>query len=196
MNAAVTSIAPIDFEDLDPGLRTVLRARYERLGYLGDFFRYMAHQPRALAAFDEYTEACKSALPPALTEAVALTVATAVGNLYERNQHERLALTLGLTREWVGDVEQLAPDDDSTTLDPTVRAVQAFALAAIDPAREDTPRLLDAVVASIGEAAAVAVTLLTARFAAHALVSRACGFSAPVPSIFDDDDDAEVADGA
>ncbi len=43
------------FDDLDPALREVLRARVERLGYLGEFFQCAAHQPAALVSLDALT---------------------------------------------------------------------------------------------------------------------------------------------
>ena len=102
-------ITPVDFDDLRPDLRDALRSRYERLGYLGDFFRFMGHQPDALIAFDAFTEACKHALPFDLAETISLTAATRLGNDYERHQHERLAVRNGLARDWVADVECLDP---------------------------------------------------------------------------------------
>ncbi|MEO7398491.1 MAG: hypothetical protein ABIW84_08005 [Ilumatobacteraceae bacterium] len=209
-------IAPIDFDDLAPVLRESLRGRYERLGYLGDFFRHMAHQPAALIAFDAFTEACKHALPLELAETIALTVATKLGNDYERNQHERLAVRNGASRAWVSNVERLDPDAHGTglgdagsggdELDDVARAVQRFVLSSIDalascaggsgdPDRTDraggtvgddrSAQRLDEVVACTDDATAAAVALLTARFVAHAVISRACRLSAPVRSIFE-----------
>ncbi len=188
-------ITPLEFDDLAPAARDALRGRYLRLGYLGDFFRYMGHQPEALIAFDSFTERCKQALPMELAEAIALTAATRLGNVYERNQHERLAVRSGATPAWVAAVELLDPDDPELTLDGEVRAVQRFVLAAIDDLvdavadRNRSAPLLDAVVARTDDATAAAVALLTARFVGHALVSRACRLGAAVPSIFDDGSD-------
>jgi alkylhydroperoxidase family enzyme len=188
----VPPIRPLDFDDLAPDARAALRARYERLGYLGDFFRYMGHQPQALVAFDSFTEACKQALPMHVAEAIALTAATRLGNEYERNQHERLAVRGGASRAWVADVERLDPDGTGVGLGDDVRAAQRFVLAAIDDlvaARSDgseSPRRLDEIVTQTDDATASAVALLTARFVAHALVSRACRLTASVPSIFED----------
>ena len=66
-----------------------MRPRVERLGYLGEFFQCAANVPDALLAFDVFTAALKRALPDRVTEVVALTVATRLGNAYERHQHER-----------------------------------------------------------------------------------------------------------
>src|SRR5438309_28638 len=70
-----------------------------RLGYLGEFFQVAAHQPAALSAFVSFSEALKDALPWRLVEVIALTVSARTGNAYERVQHERLALTLGMRVE-------------------------------------------------------------------------------------------------
>src|SRR6478736_6268068 len=115
------AITPLEFDELSPELREALRGRYQRLGYLGDFFRVMGHQPGALGAFEQFTTECKQALPMLVAEAVALTAATRLGNDYERHQHERLAVRSGANRAWVAAVEALAPDDAATldVLDPT-----------------------------------------------------------------------------
>src|SRR5258708_29920081 len=49
-------IPRLTFEELEPGLAEALRPRYQRLGYLGEFFRCMGHQPAALRAFVEFTD--------------------------------------------------------------------------------------------------------------------------------------------
>lgn len=188
----MASLHPIDFADLEPALQDALRPRFERLGYLGDFFRVMAHQPAALLHFDRFTEESKRALGPAHAELVALTAATRLGNDYERHQHERLAVALGLSTVWVADVERLVPDDLHTRLDETERAIQAFVLAAIDTLVPPVPgsratasaESFGGVVELVGDAEAAAVALLAARFVGHALVSRACALTPPVPSIF------------
>ena len=177
-------ITPVDFDDLRPDLRDALRARYERLGYLGDFFRQMGHQPDALIAFDAFTEACKQALPFELAETISLTAATRLGNDYERHQHERLAVRHGLARDWVAAVERLDP----AALPAQQADVQGYVLAAIDSLAGEPDRsadALDRIAARSGDATATAVALLTARFIGHASVSRACRLQPNVPSIFD-----------
>lgn len=94
-------IPRLEFEDLDPDLAKVLEPRVERLGYLGEFFKCMAHQPAALLSFYEFTENSKKGLPKRLVELIAPSISTKVGNDYERNQHERLSVRLGFGREWV-----------------------------------------------------------------------------------------------
>jgi hypothetical protein len=88
----------------------MLRPRVARLGYLGEFFTCAAHQPAALMSFMAFTDDLKRALPERITEAVALTVATELGNAYERHQHERLSLTLGFGEAWIRAVMALQPD--------------------------------------------------------------------------------------
>lgn len=176
------NIKPLDFDELDPALAEALRPRVERLGYLGDFFRYTAHQPEALRAFIDFTEASKAGLSAELVEVIALTAATRLGNDYERHQHERLAVRLGLGRDWVTAVERLEPE----VLDGEAGAVQAYLLAALDHDGFGVDDKLDAVVDALGAAGAVAVMLVAARYAAHALVVNSLGLAPPVPSIFED----------
>jgi hypothetical protein len=196
----MAALRPIEFEDLDPALRDALRPRYERLGYLGDFFRLMAHQPAALLHFDRFTEETKRALGPARAEVVALTAATRLGNDYERHQHEQLAIALGRSTCWVADVERLAPDRPGSALDDAERAIQSFVLASIDtlvpPLAADrataSADALGRVVEIVGDADAAAVAMLAARFVGHALVSRACTLAPPVPSIFADEEPVDA----
>ena len=94
----------LSLKEMTPALQESLRPRVERLGYLGEFFQCAAHQPQALMSFMSFTEDLKQALPDNLTEVVALSVATLMGNAYERVQHERLSLKLGFSRDWVREV--------------------------------------------------------------------------------------------
>src|SRR5216683_6322487 len=100
-------IPRLSFSELDPQLAELLRPKVERLNYLGEFFQFTGHQPRALISFYTLTEDLKEALPDNLTELVALTIAAKMNNAYERVQHERLSLKLGLTEAWVREVESL-----------------------------------------------------------------------------------------
>jgi len=43
----MTDLIPrLEFDQLDDGLAAALRPKYERLGYLGEFFKCMGRQPR------------------------------------------------------------------------------------------------------------------------------------------------------
>jgi hypothetical protein len=182
----MTEIPRIPFDELPAALADQLRPRYERLGYLGEFFQVGAHQPEMLAAFIELTEAGKDALPANLVELVAITMATLAGNDYERNQHERLAVKLGLPTEWVKAVEALDPsglDDDAE------RAAQRYLLAAFPAqgrgAREELSRLSEV----IGPTDAVGVMLVAGRYLAHALLVNSVGIDPPVSSIWEESPD-------
>ena len=105
-----SSIPRISHEELPNELASFLKPRVERLGYLGEFFQCTAHQPEALLSFLELTEHLKYALPGNLTEVVSLTIARLMDNAYERVQHERLSLKLGLSTEWVLGILQVTPD--------------------------------------------------------------------------------------
>lgn len=172
---------------MDPALAERLRPRVERLGYLGEFFRCTAHQPDALLAFVEFTESGKDGLSPRLVELIALTAAAALGNDYERNQHERLSVRSGFGREWVERVERLVPDE----LDGDERAVQRYVLAALERHGRDVGSELDDVVTRLGPAPAVAVMLVLGRYATHALVVNSLALEPPVPSIFEDGFDGD-----
>lgn len=158
----------------------MLRPRVERLGYLGEFFTCAAHQPAALMSFMAFTEDLKRALPDRITEVVALTVATELGNAYERHQHERLSIKLGFGETWIRAVEALDPE--RSALDDSARAVQALTLAVIRRHGHGTSRELAAVVAAIGHEQTIAVLMQIGRYVTHALMVNALELEPPVAS--------------
>lgn len=178
--------SPIPFDELPEPLRSTLRPRVERLGYLGGFFQHAAHQPEALLHFIHWTETLKAALPFRIAEVLALTIAAETDNEYERVQHERLALANGFTVEEV------------TSL-VTGRAASCASLSATEVA---SATLASCVVATHGrgcqaalvrlarlvdEPTAVACLMLTSRYVAHSVMSNAWDLPAPVPSPLEED---------
>ena len=182
--ASLAGVPLICIDDLDPIVRQRLQSKIDRLGYLGAFFQLTAHQPEALAAFIDYTDATKRALPDDLAEVVALTVATATDNDYERHQHERLSVVLGLGRQWVAAVELLDPD--TADLTPKQRATQRWVLAVLKDHGRGSQSELNGLVSGLGPKQAIAVTLMCGRYVAHATIANSFGIQPPVPSIFAD----------
>ncbi len=177
-------IPRLSYAEMPPEIAAALRPKYQRLGYLGEFFAATAHQPHALKAFIDFTEFAKGELDMRLVELVALTVATMKNVAYEKNQHERLSYRLGYGRDWVADVEQLSPDG-AASLDETERCVQRFLIAAVAHDGEGTEPLLNEIVARLGVAQAVAVLFVLGRYVSHAIIVNSLGIEAPVSSIFD-----------
>ncbi|MGV0037094.1 carboxymuconolactone decarboxylase family protein [Mycobacterium colombiense] len=182
----LAGIPLIGIEDLDPAVKQRLQSKIDRLGYLGGFFQLTAHQPEALAAFIDYTDATKRALPDDLTEIVALTVATATGNDYERHQHERLSVKLDLGKDWVAAVQLLDPDNAALT--PQQYATQKWVLAVLKAHGRDTAAERDALVSQLGPKLAIAVALACGRYVAHATIANSFAIQPPVPSIFASND--------
>jgi alkylhydroperoxidase family enzyme len=174
-------IRRLTYEELTPELRGALASKVERLGYLGEFFAVCGHQPEALLAFNEFTEALKRALPAELTEVVALTAASALGNDYERCQHEQLSVRLGLSREWIA---AATGHGDTGALSEQARCARELVLTLLAHHGHEASAEVSGAVAVLGEQAAVGVLLQAGRYAAHALVSNALAFAAPVPSVF------------
>ena len=166
---------------MPPALAEALRPRVERLGYLGEFFRCAANAPDALLAFNQFTEALKRQLPEGTTEVVALTVATRLGNAYERHQHERLCRRLGFPDTWIRTVEALRPE----ALDGSDGAVQRLALAVLERHGHGVAAELEAVVDALGPQQAMALLLVIGRYVTHSLVVNALALAPPVASIFD-----------
>ena len=140
-------IPRLEMNELAPNVQETLAARVKRLGYLGEFFKCSGHNPDVLVSFMEMTEALKEALPDRLTEVGALTVAGAMGNAYERHQHERLSEKLGFGRDWVAAVNRLEPDA-AGPMSEDERAVQRLALAVVERNGHDVEAELEAVIDS------------------------------------------------
>jgi alkylhydroperoxidase family enzyme len=172
-----TNLPAIAFEAMPPHLQERIGAQVARLGYVGGFFGLAAHQPAALHAFVDFTEALKGALPFRLSEVVALTVAGTLGNDYEFDQHLRLCRARGLEEAWIAAVlADGAPDTGVlTTTEVAVGGLARACAHGTDGARE-----LAVLVADQGQATAVAVLLLVGRYVAHATVSRAFGLRSPI----------------
>jgi alkylhydroperoxidase family enzyme len=169
----------IRFEHLPDELKGRLEARVARLGYLGEFFQVAAHQPGALAGFIDFTEALKQAVPDRLVESIALTIASASGNAYERVQHERLALKLGFTE---AEVRALV---DGRAESPEFAAEE---LLAVELARQVRTAAggrcpaYDELEQQVGEEVAVGCLMTAVRYLAHATMANTWGLAAPVAS--------------
>ena len=181
----MTSIPRLEFDELDSSLARALQPRVSRLGYLGEFFRLMGHQPPPLCAFVEFTEFAKAPLDKRIVEVIALTVATSKNNDYERNQHERLSIRLGFEREWIAEVETLRPDAAERMHDRE-RLVQRFVLSAVCGTAQEAQVAFEAVVVTLGHKDAIAILMVVGRYVAHAVMVRALGIAPPVPSIYED----------
>jgi len=174
-------IPRLSFLELDPQLAELLRPKVERLNYLGEFFQCTGHQPRALMSFYSLTEDLKDALPDNLTELVALTIAAKMRNAYERVQHERLALKLGLSEQWVREVLSLEANDRAR-LSPEELLVQRFCIAVLDRDGHETTADFESVIKAIGYEDAVAVLMLIGRYVMHALIANSLALEPPVTS--------------
>lgn len=178
-------VSRLTFDELAPQVQDVLRARVERLGYLGEFFRCAGHQPDVLTPFMEMTENLKKVLPDRLTETGALTVATMMDNQYERHQHERLSQKLGFGGAWVAAVEQVSPDT-APEMSADERAVQRLIIAMVERHGRGVSAELETAIDSIGVDQTIAVMFLAGRYITHALIVNSLELAPPVPSIFEE----------
>jgi alkylhydroperoxidase family enzyme len=178
-------IPRLEMEQFPPELAAALKPKVDRLRYLGEFFKCMGNQPKALLSFNTLTEDLKHALPDNFTEVVALTVAGLMENHYERHQHERLSVKLGFDREWVREINALAPQH-AKRMREDERVVQGFAMAIISRRGQDVEQEFDALVRAVGAPHAVAIIMLIGRYVMHALIANALALTPPVPSIFED----------
>lgn len=170
-------VDPIPFDALDDELRALLGPRVERLGYLGEFFQLAAHQPDALAGFVRFTEALKAALPWRLVEIAALTIAGETGNDYERVQHERLALKLGMSEEELGAVsrgEVVEPN-----FSPAEVATHKLALNCAKRIGGDGEDLFVELRDVTDPETAIGVLLVCSRYLAHANFVNTMGIGVP-----------------
>lgn len=180
-------IRRLRFDELDPELKGALQAKVDRLGYLGEFFAVGGHQPAATTAFAHFTESLKEALPSELTEVVALGVASALGNAYERTQHERLAASMGFSVDWIAAATGRADPD---ALSEEARAARSLALAVLDGYGHGAGAALARTVDVLGEEHAVGVLLTVGRYVAHAVVANSLELAPPVDGVLPDPDPA------
>ncbi len=180
-------IPRLEMEELEPALRDTLRARVDRLGYLGEFFKCTGHAPDVLRHFMEMTESLKKAVPDKITETVALTIAVKTGNDYERNQHKRLSSKLGFGHDWIKAVEELDPHNQELLSD-SERIVQEFALAAMDRMGNHCQQEFEKVLDVLEVSEAVGVLMLIGRYMTHAVAVNTLDLVPPKPSIFEDID--------
>lgn len=178
-------IKRLEFDQLRPDLAKSLEPRVKRLGYLGEFFKCTAHVPEALLKYMEFTEALKEPLAPRLTEVVALTVACATGNDYERHQHGRLSVKLDFGKNWVSEVEKLRPGD-ADLMSEEEKATQLYTISALKHYGKQTKKEWEDLVTVVGPTQAIAVLLLVGRYATHTLVVNTLELEPPVPSVFDE----------
>jgi hypothetical protein len=180
-----SSLPRLEFADFPAPLVAALETRVKRLGYLGEFFKCGAHQPQALTAFIEFTEACKGGLPNRLVEVIALSCAGWMGNDYERNQHERLCIRLGFGRDWVVAVNALKPKADSP-LTSEERRVQHLTLTVLETRGNAAGDLFENAVRTLGPEQAIAILMVIGRYVIHGLFVNTLQLKPPVPSIFED----------
>lgn len=170
---------------MNSALAEALQPRVKRLGYLGEWFSCAAHAPEVLLAFMNFTDALKDAIPERAGETLVLTIATWLGNDYERHQHERLCVRLGFGRDWIADVEKLNPGE-AGLLSESERAAQSYALAVLRTqgrnAQQEFAKLLD----HFTYAESVAAVMLVGRYFTHSVGVHTLGLKPPVPSIFED----------
>lgn len=174
-----TNIDLLDLADLPENLQDRLRPRVERLGYLGDFFRYCGHQPEALLHFYEFTESLKDALPSDLTETVALTIASRTRNSYEQVQHERLSRRLGFGEEWI--TALVSADAGTAHLSDVQRAARELALAMVAGRWDGAASWLSRLADQVGQQQAVGVLMVSARYLAHSAISNTLHLGLPPP---------------
>jgi hypothetical protein len=175
------------WEEFPEELTSRLDARVKRLGYLGEFFKCAAHQPDALAAFIDFTEAGKGSLPPRIVEIIALTCAGWMGNAYERNQHERLSVRLGFGRDWVGAVNTREPEAQ-TALSAEEKRLQRLVLEILSSHGKSpgAQRLFREMTEERGAEQATAVLMVIGRYLVHAIFVNTLDLAPPVPSVFED----------
>jgi len=174
-------IPSLSESEMPPDLAALLRPRVQRLGYLGEFFRYAAHQPKALMSFLAFTEDLKHALPNQLTEVVALSVAGLMDNSYERVQHERLSLKLGFDEKWLREVLSLRAEGNKI-LSAQETSVQRLVIAVVTRKGRACETELEAAIRAIGHAMTIAVLMLIGRYVTHALIVNTLNLAPPVPS--------------
>ena len=173
----------LSLEEVEPALRAELEPIVARLGYFGEFFQVFGAVPGALIAFMGYTKAVKAPLADNENEVLALTVCAALGDSYERIQHERLSVRLGLDTGWIAAAEGRA-GANMTRLSAEEAALRELALAVIATHGKGCRIAVAAATSALGVQKTTAALLQVTRFMSIAILRNALELSLPVASVF------------
>lgn len=175
----------LGFDEVDAALQAELKPAVDRLGYFGEFFQVFAPVPGAMQAFMGFTKSVKAPLSDAENEVLALTVCRALGDKYERVQHERLSLKLGLSQAWIAAAES-RPGSDPAVLSKGETALHKLALAVIERKGRGCGVEVAEAAAQLGAEKAAAALLQIGRFQMIAILCNTLSLALPVASIFDE----------
>lgn len=179
----VDGLPRLSLEEVEPALRAELEPTVARLGYFGEFFQVFGAVPGAVSAFMGYTRAVKAPLADSENEVLALTVCAALGDSYERIQHERLSVRLGLDTTWIAAAEG-REGADMTRLNAEETALRALALAVIATHGKGCQQAVAAATTAVGAQKTAAALLQITRFMSIATLCNALELKLPVPSAF------------
>jgi hypothetical protein len=180
-----TKFPRINRESLAEPLASELAAIEKRLGYLNEIFLLQGHVPASISAFLAYTQSVKAPLTDRLNQLVALTACSALDAPAELIQHERLAVRLGMSKEFVATAEG-RPGSDGTALTLQEHQVRQVVLQVIANLGRGSEPALAALSQTLGAEQAMAVLLQTTRFLLVAVLYRTFSLTVPVASIFDE----------
>lgn len=173
----------LSLEDVEPALRAELEPTVARLGYFGEFFQVFSAVPGAVLTFMGYTKAVKAPLADSENEVLALTVCAALGDSYERIQHERLSVRLGLDSAWIAAAEG-RDGADMTRLSVEETALRELALVVVATHGKGCRAKVAGAAAVLGPQKTAAALLQITRFMSIATLCSALELSLPVPSVF------------
>jgi alkylhydroperoxidase family enzyme len=176
-------IKRLSLDEIEPALRVELESTVARLGYFGEFFQVFGAIPGAVIAFMSYTKAVKAPLADNENEVLALAVCAALGDSYERIQHERLSLRLGFDIDWIAAAEGRT-NANMALLSPEETALRELALAVISGHGMGCQPAVSAATLALGSEKTTAALLQITRFMSIATLCNALDLSLPVPSVF------------
>lgn len=173
----------LSLDDVPPELRVELEPIVARLGYFGEFFQVFSAVPGAVSSFMAYTKAVKAPLTDGENEVLALAVCAALGDSYERVQHERLSAKLGYSNQWIAAAEGRLGADMSQ-LSTHEMALRGLALTIVRNRGEGCQLEVRAATTVLGAQKTTAALLQITRFMTIATLCNALELSLPVPSVF------------
>lgn len=170
--------------ELGPALQQELQPVVDRLGYFGEFFQVYGQVPSAIETFMGYTRSVKAPLSDAENELLALTVCASLDDQYERIQHERLCVKLGMSMDWIAAASGRAGHAASFLSDPE-QALRRLALAVIERHGKNCSEEISECIDALGQIKTKAALLQITRFMSIATLCNCDQLALPVPSIFD-----------
>lgn len=179
-----TALPRLTFDDLPTRAQDAVRARYERLGYLGEIFSLVGNNESSLVGLLAFADSAGAGTDATHREILALSISSVNGALSEVYQHEHRSLKIGMTKRQVAAIERLDPADPD--IDDDASVVLQLGVAVARGEWTTARSALNTAADRFGADVAVALLMQAGYYVMVNAVGHVLELSPPVSSIFDE----------